>query len=126
MCAAWLCATVTALKGDRSPWPEGLREVGGGRGHGCPGAWLASLWSGDGCTHCGRPSGGCGVMREVGSKQQRCRMQHAGGRGGHPRIWMMGPTQGGSPPMAGLGVLPQTSFSHAKTIWQIEPKLGQA
>lgn len=68
-------------------------------------------------------SQGCRVTREVGSKQQKCRMQHAGG-GGHPRAWVQGPAWGGSPPTAGMEVWAQNSFPHARIIWQIEPIWG--
>lgn len=98
--------------------------VGVGQEGGCPGAGLAGCGVKANAPAAATPWS-YGVMQEVGSKQQRCRMQHAGGRG-HPHAWMLGPMQGSSSPTARLGVLLQNSFSHAKTIWQIEPKLGLA
>lgn len=91
------------------PWLEWLQGVAR---KGCPGAELLRVKA--------NSPAAARVTWEVGSKQQKCRMQHAGG-GGHPHIWVQVPAWGGSPPTAGMGVWAQNSFPHAKIIWQIVP-----
>jgi len=121
----WLCAPIVALNGAGSPWPEGLRGVAGmvgaRRRDGALGqGWWACRVKAPAAATPRGAAGRCGRWVQSG-RDAGCNMP-----GGHPHAWVLGPARGGSPPTGGLGVLPQNSFSHVKTIWQIEPKFGLA
>lgn len=113
----WLCAAVIALKGAGSPWPEWLWGLAGRVG-------AMGLWSEGGCIRCGCPSGGWGLVREVGSKQQRCRMQHARGVGGTHTLGYWAQHGEALRPQPGWEFFPKTVFPTPKQFGKLNPNWG--